>query len=324
MSHKKDVFTQSIPVITTLLRPYDMDKYTYTYETTNQLYIMINKYVSTLNKESGLSSKFGDKNSNRLKNSKSDSEKKTIQDMLFKLQIKCDSLYNEVINIIRGKKGNIRTLFGGRCNFTTRNVIIADPTLRIDEIRLPYSSLHELLQHSICNILTKTYNLSYDAAYKRWYYAGLHKDPVIVSIIESIIHNSLPNHRGLPVLINRNPTINYGSIFAMHCVGISDPGEKFEYVMQVPLQILVPLQADFDGDVLNAMYVINRAFWELADNIFNPKNAFYLSRNDGLFNNAVNFQKDTLINANSLSMLGYKCYNNDDIVNAERIVSKWA
>ena len=56
----------------------------------------------------------------------------------------------------------------------------------------------------------------------------------------------MENHRGLPVLINRNPTISYGSILQMYCVGISDPTEKFEYVMQLPLQILPLLAADFD------------------------------------------------------------------------------
>ena len=153
-------------------------------------------------------------------------------------------LYNEIINIISGKKGNIRTLFGGRCNFTSRNVITADPTLRIDEVRLPYSALIELLQQSILNILTKTYNLSYSDAYRKWYNASLVKDKAIVDIIKSILRNSTENHRGLPVLINRNPSLALGSILQMYVVGISDPTDKFEYVMQLPLQILPLLAAD--------------------------------------------------------------------------------
>ena len=144
------------------------------------------------------------------------------------------------------KKGNIRSLFGGRYNFTSRNVITADPSLRIDEVKLPYSALLELLQPNIINILTKTYNISYTDAYKRWYAANLKKDKGIINIIRSIIHNSTDNHRGLPVLINRNPTICYGSILQMYVVDLSDTGDKFEYVMQLPLQILPLLAADFD------------------------------------------------------------------------------
>ena len=235
MREKDKVFTQSIPVFTVLLRPYDTDKYTFSHETTNQYYTMINKHVTELNRSSNI----GMKNKR-----KGEPERKHVQDLLWKLQMKVDVLYSEIIDIIKGKKGNIRTLFGGRCNFTSRDVIIADPTLRIDQIRLPYSALIELLQQSIINILVKTYNVSYSDAYDRWYHANLKKDKTIIAIIESIIHNSTPEHYGIPVIINRNPSLGLGSLLQMYCVGISDPTDKFEYVMQLPLQILPLLNAD--------------------------------------------------------------------------------
>lgn len=78
-----------------------------------------------------------------------------------------------------------------------------------------------------------------------------------------------------------------------------------------------------DGDVLNVMYIINRDFFRRAFEIFNPRNAFYISRNDGLFNNAVNHQKDTLINANTFVGLGRQIYNVQDKENIKRIQSKW-
>ena len=237
MREKDKVFTQSIPVFTVLLRPYDTDKYTFSHETTNQYYTMINKHVTELNRSSNI----GMKNKR-----KGEPERKHVQDLLWKLQMKVDVLYSEIIDIIKGKKGNIRTLFGGRCNFTSRDVIIADPTLRIDQIRLPYSALIELLQQSIINILVKTYNVSYSDAYDRWYHANLKKDKTIIAIIESIIHNSTQEHYGIPVIINRNPSLGLGSLLQMYCVGISDPTDKFEYVMQLPLQILPLLNADFD------------------------------------------------------------------------------
>ena len=231
MSNREKVFTQSIPVYTVLLRPIDVDKYTFSYEDTNRYYNVINKLVSTINRESAILEK--DK-----------PVPKYMQELLWRLQIKLDILYSEIVKIIKGKKGNIRSLFGGRYNFTSRNVITADPSLRIDEVKLPYSALLELLQPNIINILTKTYNISYTDAYKRWYAANLKKDKGIINIIRSIIHNSTDNHRGLPVLINRNPTICYGSILQMYVVDLSDTGDKFEYVMQLPLQILPLLAAD--------------------------------------------------------------------------------
>lgn len=238
MSHKDIVFTQSIPVFTVLLRPYDVDKFTFSHEATNAYYNSINTKVTSLNKSKLMEEKA------KANNQSIGPIRKNIQETLYQLQLKLDQLYNEIINIISGKKGNIRTLFGGRCNFTSRNVITADPTLRIDEVRLPYSALIELLQQSILNILTKTYNLSYSDAYRKWYNASLVKDKAIVDIIKSILRNSTENHRGLPVLINRNPSLALGSILQMYVVGISDPTDKFEYVMQLPLQILPLLAAD--------------------------------------------------------------------------------
>ena len=197
MKNKEKVFTQSIPVFTVLLRPVDIDVHICSHETTNQYYIMINRFVTELNKISN--------NTSRRAKRYNEPEIKSIQDLLWKLQMKVEVLYGEIINIIKGKKGNIRTLFGGRYNFTSRDVVIADPSLRIDQIRLPYACLLEWLQPRIINILTKTYNLSYSDAYDRWYHANLKKDKTIIRIIESIIYNSTPEHYGLPVIINRNP-----------------------------------------------------------------------------------------------------------------------
>ena len=85
----------------------------------------------------------------------------------------------------------------------------------------------------------------------------------------------------------------------MYCVGIND-----SYTMSVPLQILRPLAADFDGDVLNIWLIINRPFFEACNAIFNPRNNMYISHNNGLSNPDVCVQKDTVINANTLLWLG--------------------
>ena len=42
--------------------------------------------------------------------------------------------------------------------------------------------------------------------------------------------------------VNVSPSINYGSLLQMYCVGIND-----NYTMSLPLQILPLLAADFDG-----------------------------------------------------------------------------
>ena len=47
---------------------------------------------------------------------------------------------------------------------------------------------------------------------------------------------------GLPVLLNRNPTIALGGILQMFCIGMTDT-----LTIGIPLQILKFLAADFDG-----------------------------------------------------------------------------
>jgi hypothetical protein len=68
----------------------------------------------------------------------------------------------------------------------------------------------------------------------------------------------------------------------------------------------------FDGDVLNVLTLINNAFIEACEYTFNPRNAMYISRNNGLFNHSVCVQRDSIINANTLLNLGRKYIDNDE------------
>lgn len=227
MEHKNDVFAQSIPVFTSHLRPYSANQHTFSHEDTNATYTMINKYVTQLN----IQTKY------EMQRQQTTQEDK----ILFNLQMKIQELYDKVIAILEGKRGTIRSLFGGRCNFSSRSVIVAAPNLRIDQVTLPYKSLMVLLQQSIINILHKTYGMQYNDAYSFWHQSYLTKTPTCVNIINSLIRDIDSQHRGIPIIINRNPTINYGGILMMWCVGMTDT-----YTMGVPLPILPSLAADFD------------------------------------------------------------------------------
>lgn len=109
----------------------------------------------------------------------------------------------------------IRELYGvayhmnvTRYNYACRAVIAQDPTLRIDQVKLPYTELVICLQQQIINILIRSYNISPSEAYDRWKNAIANYDDRVGEIINMIIR-SQPNG-GIPVIINRNPTINYG------------------------------------------------------------------------------------------------------------------
>jgi hypothetical protein len=77
----------------------------------------------------------------------------------------------------------------------------------------------------------------------------------------------------------------------------------------------------FDGDVLNILLPINQTFAKLAWEKFNPRNAMYISRNDGYFNTDVSMQRDTLINANTLARLGRDTYSAEEQTNFNRLIA---
>lgn len=186
MANKHIVFCQSIPVFTTHLRPYDAsEKKNFRFEGTNGLYNMMSRLVATINNDT----------------LKIFRKKKEKNQLLYDLQMKFNDLYDEIDNILSGKKGNIRQLSGGRYNFSSRNVIVQNPNLRIDQITLPYKCLVELLQQQIINVLQKSYNMSYNDAYKIWYKGNIQRDELIVQIINGLMW---ANPNGLPIIINRN------------------------------------------------------------------------------------------------------------------------
>jgi len=304
IQNKHKIFTNSIPVFTTLLRPTDIRDNTMSYEPTNAMYVIINKLRTQINR-----------NKTRM-----DRDKKSKNQNLYKLQMKYMELYDEIGAGLSGKKGDFRGLMGGRYNFTSREVIVQDPNLRIDEITLSYKALVIIMEQRIKNIINKLYNMSIAEAHNIWYDAVVNNkntDGIVKGIIESIIqHYKDKGLPGIPFIINRNPTIGYGSILQMFCIGFTET-----YTMALPLQVLPLLAADFDGDVLNILHIINDTFFKIAYSIYNPRNAFYISRNDGYFNSSVSMQRDTLINANTLESLGKGAYTQEELA-VIRSVSK--
>ena len=295
MVDRDKVFIHSIPVYTTHLRPVDINDSSMYYEKTTGIYNMMTKLASYINKNA----------------TRSDRTPKLKNQQLFNFQMKFLELYNEIVAILSGKKGNLRMLVGGRFNFSSREVIKQDPELRIDQVKLPYVELVITQEQRIINVLHRTYNISYQDAYDKWYRSISEYDPTVEEILMDMIRSS---KEGLPVIINRNPTIAFGGIMQMFCVGINH-----NFCLSVPLQVLPPLAADFDGDSINVFHIINEAFFIRAYEVFNPRNNMYISKNDGMLNKQVLVQRDTLINANTLVRLSRGNYSEEDLANIRRI-----
>lgn len=61
------------------------------------------------------------------------------------------------------------------------------------------------------------------------------------------------------------------------------------------------------------MHILNDAFFERTNEVFNPRNAMYISRNNGMLNNEVLPQKDTLVNINTLNDMTLKKYSDSEM-----------
>jgi len=98
MDNRDIVFCHSIPVFTTHLRPADVIDDHFFFEPCNAMYNMINRLAYAINKD-----KRRMNNNYKIKN---------IQ--LYELQMKYMELVNEVMNILTGKRGQLRSLVGGK------------------------------------------------------------------------------------------------------------------------------------------------------------------------------------------------------------------
>lgn len=273
------VFTHTIAVYSSLLRPSRLDNGSLRYEACNEPFNMLATLVYKCNDDT----------------LRMNQKKKEKLQLLYDIQYQLNAVYEELKNILSKKKGDFRSAIGGRYSFSSRSVIRQDVSLKADQIKLPFNGLCELLQQVIINILVRTYGFSYAEAYKKWYKCQVTGwDQVIYDIIDGLIKAS---DGGLPVLINRNPTISYGGILAVKCIGIN-----MNYTMSISLLVLKILGADFDGDTLNILYLFNKEFIELANEVISPRQMF-ISRNDGRCNSDLIHSRDIIINANSLKSL---------------------
>lgn len=277
------IFAHSIPVFSSVLRPVSFKNESFFYTDIDKNYNSIFSLVRLLN-DTALYEK------RRKRWTEKKREKMDIPMILSSVQEKLMKVWELIFNMIDQKEGHIRSeILGGMINFSSRNVIIPDPTLKADEVRLNYTAFLELFKYEIIAYLVKVEHITENEAFETWFKARIVYSAKIYEVMNFILKKLKPK-----ILINRNPTINYGSIL---CVKIKSIKKEFseDFTMSLPLQILIILNADFDGDILNIISLKTKYLQKSYDKIFNPRKNLYISRNDGLFNNDLNLFKDQLI-----------------------------
>lgn len=264
-SEKDKVFCSHIPIYSTKLRPQSVTADTY--------------YFGTMDKQ--INTAF----------SLSEALKKSMEIerdlILSRLQTRVNAMWTLVFDMINGKEGFIREqLLGGSLNFTSRNVIIPDPTLKINEVDMGYQTFRIVFRNKICYYIMKVKDCHLSQALTIWE-NSIKFNPFVYSIMQSIIENET-----IRLLINRNPTLNYYSMLLMKIRRVK-PDDN-DYTLSINLSVLPGLNADFDGDIINIIALPEKPLVKMYRK-FDPVHRMIIDRDNGNINELFVITKSQLI-----------------------------
>ena len=270
------LFINKFPILPSKLRPGILVKNVITSSKVNKLYKFIIQY------------------SNELKGSDMEIEGElNINNLIYNLQMYVNSIIKIIIDIsIKKKKGWLRShLMGSRINNSARNVLgplVLDDGLTLEDIAVPYKTYLELYKKQLINLLVKTKGINYVKANYIWVKSTLSFNP---EMYKYMLELNKKSKYGQYILINRNPTINIGSILRLKIKIIKDDYD--DNTLQISNNILSSCNADFDGDVLNMIPLFNKHLIE-AFECFAPYKLM-INANDGKFNSDFSLEKEQKI-----------------------------
>ena len=212
------VWTSKIPVYSTALRPQGISSESY-------YFCSIDKQVNPLTNIS-----INLRNANPIE----------VPLYLYQAQQRINQLWLDNFALIDGKAGWVRSNnLGGEFNFSGRNVIVLDPTLKIDEVDMSYKSFIELFKGDILKAIINDKGWTITKA-TNYLASRFNYDPYVYSVMQRLVH-SRPYH----IILNRNPTITVGSILMMKIRNIKEDSNDLS--LAIPSAILPGLNADFQG-----------------------------------------------------------------------------
>lgn len=294
LSNKASVFSDKIPVMSGFLRPSftTAERRMFTFDGINKIYSSI---VT---------------NAKLLKNSMSGRTRTVALPYLFQIQKSLQDLYATIIRTkLSGKTRRIRAgILGSRLDFSSRMVIVSmvGKYASMDSVEMSYKGFLELYKLEIINCMMRGYGdptFANKTIFECLIYLTKAEyseeiDEPIYSIIQQLIEWRKAEG-GLRVLINRNPTLDMGSIQCMKIVHVTK--DATDKTLGIPLTSLKAMNADFDGDVLNIFCLKERCVIEAFDKGFNPRFMTLDRTGDRYFNNDVALIKDQMTNLASFA-----------------------
>lgn len=278
LKNKKYVFINKIPVISVSLRPVIKINDTFKFDEINDA------YSSILHECNIFYSKV-----------KGEQLDIVLESSISKMQIILNQLGEKIISTIEGKTGVIRgSIMGTRINFSSRCVISPQSSgYRFNEIVLPYLAFLELYKFELINDIKKFHRISFMDAEKIWFNATLKFDKFVYKRIKKMIENE-----NCAILLNRNPTISYGSILYLRVADVKS--DYTDLTATVNNTILSLLAGDYDGDVLNIISIKDNEMKEIFKNVFDPER-LVIDVNDSRFNEKLNLERDQVLGIFSLN-----------------------
>jgi len=210
------------------------------------------------------------------------------KNLIFDVQMIYNNIYKYVVKAISGKSGMTRKfLLGARTNFSSRSIIVPGlPDHKIDEAHIPYITFLELFRYHIIHLLVKELGYDHMEAQKRIWKAMLVFDEKLYNLATK----KLIVDRNTMIILNRNPTIAVGSIMGLR-IGKVKKDIK-DYTTSIHNNILPVLAADYDGDVLNIILMIDDKFGDWLTPL-KPSNLI-IDVKTGHFNSSFSLKHDSI------------------------------
>ena len=270
LNNEDKLWVEHIPIFSALLRPAIMIGKKLNFAEENALYSMMIKMAGNLRKKH-----------------KIERIAMTVLPNLYEIQCTLCTLAEKIISNFSGKHGFYReNILGNRFNFSGRMVIAPINVFRrypLNAIELPYLAGVELYKFEIIKVLSAT--MSVMEAERRWWQGTLRFDPQIHAVLEEL---RLRTEGNLGMLINRNPTIDFGSLQNGVVGGFKT--DYYDYTMSVCNLVLGLFNGDYDGDVFNVISLKDKRFRDFFQRL-SPQ-YMLIDRNDGRYNRKCSLDKD--------------------------------
>ena len=224
LREKDSVFSSKIPVYSTAFRPVSKTSETMFYPKINKSFSQIAAIQCKL-KDMVL-------------------EMEVIQALNFIQNYWIDATEYLITNEVAKKDGFVRSeIVGGTFSFSARGVIILDISLADDQVDLPTPMCITAFQYKITHIISRRYHMTLEQAYL--YVRDYKIHPDVLGVLDEILAEEQW------IMLLREPTNNLASIEILRI----RHHKQRDDTISIPPEILPGLNADFDGDQLNALFL---------------------------------------------------------------------